>query len=53
MRYTSFGPGDSQTWPPCYGHPNDPRTDDLFPEDEDQDDLFDDEKFEPDEYDDG
>lgn len=28
MRLTDYGPGDEQTWPPCAGHPNDPRTDD-------------------------
>jgi len=22
----AYGPGDPQTWPPCTGHPNDPRT---------------------------
>lgn len=22
---------DSRTWPMCYGNPNDPRTDDIFP----------------------
>ena len=40
-RYTPYGPGDSITWPPCTGHPNDPRTDDLFPpdDDENEDDL--------------
>ena len=26
MRVTA-GPGDSSTWSPCVGHPNDPRTD--------------------------
>lgn len=26
--YTRYGYGDEQTFPPCYGHPNDPRTDD-------------------------
>ena len=28
MRLTDYGPGDEQTWAPCAGHPNDPRTDD-------------------------
>lgn len=30
------GPGDEITWPPCTGHPGDPRTDDLFPPEEDE-----------------
>lgn len=25
-KFHEFGPGDSATWPPCMGHPNDPRT---------------------------
>ena len=25
-KFCEFGPGDQQTWPPCMGHPNDPRT---------------------------
>lgn len=25
-KFAEFGPGDQQTWPPCMGHPNDPRT---------------------------
>ena len=25
-KFSEFGPGDSATWPPCMGHPNDPRT---------------------------
>ena len=24
--FTNLGPGDAATWPPCYGHPGDPRT---------------------------
>ena len=32
------GYGDEETWPPCYGHPNDPRTDDdEEPDDEGED----------------
>lgn len=32
------GPGDEETWGPCYGHPLDPRTGDLGPsEDEIED----------------
>ena len=27
-KFCEFGPGDSATWPPCGGHPNDPRNDD-------------------------
>ena len=26
---TRSGPGDSETWAPCVGHPNDPRTPDC------------------------
>lgn len=41
--YTRFGPGDSATYPPCYGHPNDPRTEDMFGDDDDGTvDMFDD-----------
>ena len=25
-KFSEFGPGDAATWPPCMGHPNDPRT---------------------------
>jgi hypothetical protein len=25
-KFCEFGPGDAATWPPCMGHPNDPRT---------------------------
>ena len=25
-KFHEFGPGDAATWPPCMGHPNDPRT---------------------------
>jgi hypothetical protein len=35
-RYTRFGPGDPITWPPCTGHPGDPRTDDHFSPEEDE-----------------
>ncbi len=28
MAAVIYGPGDAQTWGPCTGHPNDPRTDD-------------------------
>ncbi len=28
MTLTDYGPGDTITWAPCAGHPNDPRTDD-------------------------
>ena len=27
-KFTALGPGDSETWPPFTGHPNDPRNDD-------------------------
>jgi len=30
MTYKNYGYSDHQTWAPCYGHPNDPRTDDYF-----------------------
>jgi len=30
-RITQHGPGDPETWGPCTGHPNDPRTPDLTP----------------------
>lgn len=26
MKFTEYGPGDEATWPPCTGHPLDPRT---------------------------
>ena len=26
-KFTALGPGDSETWPPFTGHPNDPRND--------------------------
>lgn len=28
------GPGDPETWPPCNGHPLDPRTPDMYPTDD-------------------
>ena len=41
--YTRFGPGDPATWGPCYGHPGDPRTEDMFGDDDDgTEDMFDD-----------
>jgi hypothetical protein len=30
------GPGDETTWPPYYGHPNDPRNDNQDEKDEDR-----------------
>lgn len=36
-RWTNYGPGDEETWAPCCGHPNDPRSDD-YEEEEDQED---------------
>ena len=32
-KFSEFGPGDAATWPPCMGHPLDPRTPD--PDDDD------------------
>jgi hypothetical protein len=29
MAITQYGPGDSETWGPCTGHPADPRTPEL------------------------
>lgn len=28
MKQITYGPGDDETWPPCSGHPNDPRNTD-------------------------
>lgn len=39
IKYTTKGPGDEETWPPCYGHQNDPRTEDLFSEGEGDEEL--------------
>lgn len=36
------GPGDEATWPPYYGHPNDPRA----PLDEEEDNLIEEEEEE-------
>lgn len=35
MSYTTYGPGDPETWGPCLNHPGDPRT----PCDDSSDDL--------------
>ena len=32
-KFSEFGPGDAATWPPCMGHPNDPRTPESADED--------------------
>jgi hypothetical protein len=40
MNGTMPGYGDEETWPPCVGHPNDPRSEDED-EDETESDSFD------------
>jgi NTP pyrophosphatase (non-canonical NTP hydrolase) len=30
--YTKYGSGDHETFPPCAGHPNDPRTPEIYEE---------------------
>jgi hypothetical protein len=36
--FTNLGPGDDATFPPYYGHPNDPRTPEPSDDDEDDED---------------
>jgi hypothetical protein len=46
MRYNPVncpGPGDEATWPPCIGHPNDPRSE---PDERGWDELSRDERIE-------
>lgn len=40
------GPGDEETWDPCEGHPNDPRTDNDWEDEEDEEDDWEDEEDE-------